>query len=132
VRKKSFGHGLSCVRELWGSSRFGILGMPEENLRATLNEHVDPCSAYVATTVAKGRQGRRMRHSTTPLSSRVLVSRDGIEPPTRGFSIPTSAALGRGRRGDPCRNSYPLVIFQRIALMRRSSTAEGSCCDSER
>jgi integrase len=63
--------------------------IPEENLRAALNEHVDPCSAYVANTVAKGRRERRrrMRQAKTPLSSRFLVSRDGIEPPTRGFSI---------------------------------------------
>jgi integrase len=61
--------------------------MPEENLRATLNEHVDPCSAYVATTASNGRRERRVRHPKTSHSSRNLVSRDGIEPPTRGFSI---------------------------------------------
>jgi integrase len=61
--------------------------MPEENLRAVLVDHVEPCSAYVATTVAKGRRERRMRTSKSQESSRFLVSRDGIEPPTRGFSI---------------------------------------------
>jgi hypothetical protein len=67
--------------------------MPEENLRATLNEHVDPCSAYVATTASNGRRERRVRHPKTSHSSRNLVSRDGIEPPTRGFSILRSTAM---------------------------------------
>ncbi len=62
--------------------------MPEENLRPTLNEHVDPCSAYGANAAGKGRRERRMRQPKAPLFSRFLVSRDGIEPPTRGFSIP--------------------------------------------
>ncbi|MDF3070646.1 MAG: integrase family protein [Polyangiaceae bacterium] len=62
--------------------------MPEENLRAALNEHVDPtCSAYVATAASNGRRERRVRSPKTSQSSRKLVSRDGIEPPTRGFSI---------------------------------------------
>jgi integrase len=62
--------------------------MPEENLRAALNEHVDPTrSACVATTGSNARRERRVRHPKTSHSSRNLVSRDGIEPPTRGFSI---------------------------------------------
>jgi integrase len=61
--------------------------MPEENLRAALNEHVDPCSKYVANAVAKGRRERRMRQSNPSLSPRDSVPRAGIEPATRGFSI---------------------------------------------
>ncbi len=61
--------------------------MPEENLRAALNEHVDPCSKYVANTVAKGRRERRMRRPNPSIPSRDSVPRAGIEPATRGFSI---------------------------------------------
>ncbi len=61
--------------------------MPEENLRAALNEHVDPCSNSVANRGAIGRRERRLRQPKAAFSSRNLVSRDGIEPPTRGFSI---------------------------------------------
>jgi integrase len=68
--------------------------MPEENLRAVLTEHVEDCSGYVATTLAKGRRGRRMRQPKAPLLSRFLVSRDGIEPPTRGCSILVSDGRG--------------------------------------
>lgn len=46
-----------------------------------------------AWVTERGRQGRRMgpvRQSPTAKITANLVPRDGIEPPTRGFSIPCS------------------------------------------
>jgi hypothetical protein len=74
--------------------------MPEENLRAVLTEHVEPYCAQPATKVAKGRRERRLRTSKSQGSSRFLVSRDGIEPPTRGFSILTTDSRNTDQAGN--------------------------------
>jgi hypothetical protein len=67
--------------------------MPHESLGATLRQRLGDCSAYVATTRRTQSSERPQRLREPPdLSeiSQVSVPRAGIEPATRGFSIPGS------------------------------------------
>jgi integrase len=67
--------------------------IPPESLGATLRQRLGDCSAYVATTRRTQSTERPQRHrEPSDLSeiSQVSVPRAGIEPATRGFSIPVS------------------------------------------
>jgi len=65
--------------------------IPVESLGAALGQRVgDRRDAFVpATGKSRGTMGRAAR-AKRPLFSQKAVPRDGIEPPTRGFSIPCS------------------------------------------
>ncbi len=65
--------------------------IPVESLGAALSARVgDDCSTFVVNTRKTGRKGRRMRRADLAHSPANPVPRDGIEPPTRGFSVPCS------------------------------------------
>jgi len=63
--------------------------MPVDTLGATLRRRVGDCSAIVANSGGQGRKVRKMRPHDQQKTAGFLVPRDGIEPPTRGFSIPS-------------------------------------------
>ena len=65
--------------------------IPVESLGAALSGRVgDDCSTFVVNTRQTGRRMRRMRRVDRANPPTNPVPRDGIEPPTRGFSIPCS------------------------------------------
>jgi integrase len=67
--------------------------MPHESLGATLRQRLGDCSGYVATTrrtESSERPQRQPAPSQPSELSRASVPRAGIEPATRGFSIPVS------------------------------------------
>lgn len=65
--------------------------MPAASLKISLEnrlgERPDPCSAFVANTLDSEARRRQERPSESAFYSGFMVSGDGIEPPTRGFSI---------------------------------------------
>jgi hypothetical protein len=72
--------------------------MPVESLGRALAERVGDCSAYVAKPVETLRSGRRIRQLDRAKTSVNAVPRDGIEPPTRGFSKVFERITSRGKR----------------------------------
>jgi integrase len=72
--------------------------MPVESLGAAVRARVGDCSAFVADTAGRaGESGPSAEVDRLGLP-RNVVPRDGIEPPTRGFSIPSSRRTSRGER----------------------------------
>ena len=63
--------------------------MPIESLRNQLAQRVGDCSAFVANT-SERRRSKRPKRQPDRQKAAETVPRDGIEPPTRGFSIPCS------------------------------------------
>ncbi len=57
------------------------------SLEKTLGEPAERCSAFVANESETERRKGQMRLPESAFPTEFLVSRDGIEPPTRGFSI---------------------------------------------
>jgi integrase len=64
--------------------------MPPESLGAALRDRVGDCNAIVTASGGKGRKMRNMRPQKPHETPGFPVPRDGIEPPTRGFSVPCS------------------------------------------
>jgi len=72
--------------------------IPVESLGASLSARVgDDCSTFVVNTRKTGRKGRRMRRADLANSPANAVPRDGIEPPTRGFSVPEPRGVTSGK-----------------------------------
>jgi len=77
----------SLGRALERRLRLGAAPSPAQVCDVTQVEGEKPCSAFVANASESGRNQTRQRESDVAFSPRNLVSEDGIEPPTRGFSI---------------------------------------------
>ena len=61
--------------------------LPPESLKSALQSRVDPCSSYVAAGVETNASERPMRNANELFPPGNMVPGDGVEPPTRGFSI---------------------------------------------
>jgi hypothetical protein len=61
--------------------------MPAESLKASLEARLGDCNAFATHTWENRAPERQERPSETALLLENIVSRDGIEPPTRGFSV---------------------------------------------
>jgi integrase len=89
----ALGHGDSrMVERVYGR-------MPVESLGRALAERVGDCSAFVATPRKTLRSVGAVDGLDRQDSSEKLVPRDGIEPPTRGFSKVYAAITSIRKRG---------------------------------
>jgi hypothetical protein len=72
------------VERVYGRMPAASLKLSLEN---RLGERADGCSAFAANAGDSEVRRRQMTPSESAFPSGFLVSGDGIEPPTRGFSI---------------------------------------------
>lgn len=72
--------------------------MPVESLRNSLEMRLLDCSAFVADGSENQRHMRQVRPVESTIFSGFMVPRVGIEPTTRGFSVPAPKGVRTGKQ----------------------------------